>query len=264
MNFEHLLDVFTPSDEKSTDVWDACARFIDNLYWHKPRLIMLGPKIEAFPDGHPSKAECLQNLSWLVHSVGNQVERKRILTHTLKLRRERGDDCQVALTLSFLSDANQLIGLPGEGIQQAKETSEILGRLGDIVNQVKSLLDLAWALHDNGQLDAAEEAASRAINLLPEKGEQLWVCEAHRVIGEIYNSKGDTQKTIHHLEMALEIGSSLNLVHQLFWVNFALADMFYRGGGSMTQTPTSNVPSHTRSMTHTSWLARWICRLGFG
>jgi hypothetical protein len=90
VNVEHLLDVFTSIDTDSVDAWYACARFMNHLYWHKPRLVMLGPKIEALPDDHPSKAQCLRYLSWLFKSVGNHTERKRLLTHALKLRRERG------------------------------------------------------------------------------------------------------------------------------------------------------------------------------
>jgi hypothetical protein len=56
VNVEHLLDVFTSIDADSEDAWDTCSRFMNHLFWHKPRLVMLGPKIEALPDDHPSKA----------------------------------------------------------------------------------------------------------------------------------------------------------------------------------------------------------------
>jgi tetratricopeptide (TPR) repeat protein len=86
------------------------------------------------------------------------------------------------------------MGLVEEGIQQAKEASEIFKQLGDTVNQAGCLITLAYVLHDEKQLDAAEEAASRAIDLLPEKGEQFLVCNAHRVLGNIYRDKGDKRK----------------------------------------------------------------------
>jgi hypothetical protein len=121
VNVEHLLDVFTSIDTDSENVWDVCADFMNHLYWHKPRLTMLGPKIEALPDDHPSKPRCLLDLSRLFYSVGNWVEYKRLLTHTLKLWRERGDDYQVAQRLSDLSQANRHNGPLKEGIQQAKE-----------------------------------------------------------------------------------------------------------------------------------------------
>jgi tetratricopeptide (TPR) repeat protein len=225
VNVEHLLDVFTSTDTDSKNSWDACAIFMDNLYWHKPRLITLGPKIEALPDDHPSKARCLGNLSYLFFSVGNWAEYKRLLTHALKLWRERGDDFQVAQRLSDLSQANQEIGLYEEGIQQGKEASEIFERLGDTMNQAECLIKLASVLVEGKQLDAAEEAASRAMDLLPEEGEQSRVCEAHRVLGNIHRSKGDTEKAISHFEAALGIASPLNDHTELFWIHYGLADL---------------------------------------
>ena len=229
-NAEHLLDVFTSIDTSSENVWDACAGFMHHLYWHKPRLVVLGPKIEALPDDHPSKPQCLEDLSWLFHSVGNRIERKRVLTYTLKLWRERGDDHWVALTLSYLSNANRLMGLEEEGIWQAREASEIFERLGNTVGQVECLISLARLLHDDGQLDTAEEAAYRAIGLLPEKGKQLNVCQGHCVLGDIYSSKGEAEKAAHHFEIALAVASSLNYHTELFWVRFSLADLFSREG----------------------------------
>ena len=88
VNVEQLLDVFTSADTGSDGVWDACAHFMKHLYWHKTRVVMLGPKIEGLPDNHPSKPECLFQLSQLFQSVGRFAEGKRLLDHTLKLWRE--------------------------------------------------------------------------------------------------------------------------------------------------------------------------------
>jgi len=90
VNVEHLLNVFTTIDTDSDDVWDVCACFMQHLYWHKRRLVILGSKIEELRDDHPSKPECLVRLSWLFESVGNHVEAKRLITHALQLRRGRG------------------------------------------------------------------------------------------------------------------------------------------------------------------------------
>ena len=229
LDVEHLLDIFTSIHTDSKGVWDAYAKFMNHLYWHKPRLVVLGPKIEALPDDHPSKAQCLWSLSWLPRSVGNQVERKRLLTHTLKLWRERGNEQRVAQTLSSLSDANRLVGHYQEGIQQAKEALEILEQLGDTVEQAQCLINLARLFRWDKQLDAAEEAVSRAIDLVSEEGDQLQICRGHRILGDIYESKGEMKKAIHHLEVALEAASSLNLTYQLFWVHFSLAECFREG-----------------------------------
>ena len=171
VNVEYLLDVFISIDASSEDVWNACEYFLHHLYWHKPRLVVLGPKNETLPDDHPSKPRCLQSLSRLFELIGNEVERKRLLTHALELWREQGDDNRVAETSMVLSDANRLMGLYEEGIQQAREASGIYERLGDTINQAWCLDGLARSLYQNKQLDAAEETASRAINLLSEKDE---------------------------------------------------------------------------------------------
>ena len=226
VNVEHLLDVFTAIDTTSDDTWAACANFMQHLFWHKPRLTMLEPRIEGLPDGHPSKPRCLNQLSRLFQAVGNHAECKRLLIHTLKLLRERGDGNRVASVLMKLSDVNRKLGLYKEGIQQAKEATEIVERLGNTVGQAQCLVELARLLHDDRQLDAAEEAVSRVIDLLPEKGEQFLLCQCHQTLGTIYRSKGEIEKAIHHSELVLDIASSFNWLNQLFWTRFSLAELF--------------------------------------
>ena len=102
VNVEHLLDVFTTTCTNSNEVWDVCGYFMQHLLWHKPRPVILGPKIEGLPDGHPSKPGCLFRLSQLVYALGNHIEHKRLLTHALKLWREQGNDSQVAEMLKLL------------------------------------------------------------------------------------------------------------------------------------------------------------------
>ena len=263
VNVEYLLDVFTTLDADSRSVWDVCAKFMAQLYWHKLRLVALGPKIEALPDGHPSKPQCLFDLSRLFDSVGNFVERKRLLSHSLTLRREQGDDFRVADTLRNLSNTNRRMGLYEEGIRQAREASEIFERFSYAVGQADSLITLARILCDVDQLDAAEEAGSRAINLLPDQGEELLVCQAHRVLGNVYRSKGKTKKVVRHLEAALGIASSFNMAEQLFWVNYFLAEVFCeRGRFEDAQTHLEHAKSHAaddmyllaRAMDQQAWL----------
>ena len=78
----------------------------------------------------------------------------------------------VTLTPSFLFDTNRMMGLRNEGTQQTKEASETFERLGGTVGQAQCLIDLAWLMHDVKELYAAEETASRAIDLLQEEGQQ--------------------------------------------------------------------------------------------
>ena len=222
-NVEHLLNVFMTINATSGDVWNACGNFMEHLHWHKPRLVMLGPKIEALADDHPSKLECLFQLSGLFQAVGNHTERKRLLIHALNISREQGDDRQLARTLRQLSDVHYWMRLFQEGIEQAKEALEIYNRLGDTGGQAKCLIDLAWLFYDDEQLDDAEEVAFRVINLLSEKGDQFRACQCHHLLGNVYHSKGETKKATHHLEVALGTASSSNWLNLLFWIQYRMA-----------------------------------------
>ena len=226
VNVEHLLDVFTTIDAGSESIWDTCANFMDHLDWHKGRLVILGSKIEGLADNHPSKPKCLFALSRLFRSVGNYAESQRLLTDDLKLYRERGNDRAVAQTLRHLSDTNQFIGLYKEARRQVEEALEIVKRLGDAVEQAKCLIYLAESLYLDDQPDAAEEAASRAIDPLSETGEQYWVCKLHRVLGKIYYFQSQREKAIHHFELALGIASPFGWDDQLFLVHSTLVNLF--------------------------------------
>ena len=227
VNIEHLLDVFTSVDADSDDAWDACVHFMNHLYWHKPRLVVLGSGIEGLPDGHRSKPECLHWLSRLFHSVGNYVEYKRLLVHALELWRGVGGDFQVAETLRGISDANFELGLYEEGMERAKEASEIYERLNDVPGQARSWGELAWLLYGSKQFNAAEEATLRVINLLSDKDDEFPVCQSYRLLGNIYRSRGETEKAIEHFETALKIASSFNWHDQLCAVHYSLASLFF-------------------------------------
>ena len=226
VNIEHLLDVFMSTDTDSIVAWDVCAYFMNHLHWHKKRLIILGPKIERLPGDHRSKPECLFGLSQLFNSVGNHMESKRLLTHALKLWREREDDLRVADMLRFISEANKLLCLNKEGIEQATEALEIYERFGHTSGQALSLRQLAWLLFQDNQLDAAEEAALQVINL-SDKNNQFAVCSCYGLLGDICHSRGEREKAIDHYETALGIASSSNWYSHLFWNNNSLARLFF-------------------------------------
>jgi len=268
VNVEHLLDVFTTIDANSDNIWDTCADFMHHLYWHKPRLVALGPKIKGLPDDHHSKPRCLFELSNLFEMVGNEEERKQLLIHTLRLWRERGNDYQVAQTLAYLSDANRLLGHYKLGIQQAKEALEIYEQLNDAGGRALCLKDLAGLLHQDGQLDAAEETAFRARASLSDRGDQFQVCRCHRILGEVYQSKGETEKAIHHFKTALEIASPSNWHGHLFWIHWSLAELFSdQGGFDDAHTHVGHAKSHAVDDVYhlaraTVLQARLLCRQG--
>ena len=230
MNAEHLLDVFTSIDPDSrSDIWDVCHGFIKHLRWHKPRWTMLGLKIEALSDDHSSKPKCLSELSELFGRIGNDAERKRHLIHALELERRRGEKFQIAEALRILSNTNRDLGLCEEGIRQAKEALDIYDQIRDTMGKLLCLSGLAFLLLDNKQLDSAENAASRAIVIATETGQEYDLCELHRVLGNIYGSKGEKERAIHHYETALGIASQFNWHNLSFWNHFALVRLFYDG-----------------------------------
>ena len=226
VNVEHLFSVFISIDADSASAWDACACFMRHLFWHKKRLVALGPKIEGLPDDHLSKPQCLFQLSQLFQAVGNHVECKRLLVDALRLWRERRNDFEVAETLRFLSNANMGLDLDEEGVLQAKEALEIYERLNHIPGQARSLQQLARLLYADKQFNTAEEAALRAIDL-SDKGDKFSVCECYCILGTIYHSKGETEKAIKYFETAIDIASPLSWHNLLFWNNYNLAVLFF-------------------------------------
>ena len=225
VNIEHLFDVFTSIDPDRDVTWDVCCDFIEHLYWFKPRQIILRPKIEALPDDRQYKSTCLFKLSGLFKVVGNHVEQKRLLTHTLKLQRRRRDDFGAACTLQSLSEVNRALRLFGEGIRQVKEALGIYERMGHIEGQMRCFGDLARVFLDDNQLEAAEDAAYRAIDLT-EQGQEFDLCQLHRVLGNIYRSMGKKMKAIDHFKAALQIARPLNWHDELFWIHDSLAMLF--------------------------------------
>ena len=248
VNVEHLLDIFASIDADLSSFWDACAHFINHLHWHKNRLVTLGPKIEGLSDDHYSKPGCLYHLSKLFYAAGNYTKVKQLLVWAVELWREWMEDLQVANALKFLSDANRQLGLHKEGIEEAKEALDIYEWYNDMLGQGLSLKSLAWSLYGDGQFDAAEEAALRAVGLPRGEDDQFTVCECHRILGDICRLRGETGKAITHLETALGIASSFNWDNQLFLINYSLAGPFLvENRFNEAQTHIERAKSHAAS-----------------
>ena len=230
VNIEHLLNIFTSIDPDSEITWDACAGFIARLCQYKPRLVTLGSNIEALPDYHPSKPQCFLRLSQLISEVGNYAESKRLLTHLLKLWRDRGDLHQVSVTLVYLSNENRFLELLEEAIPLAKEAVEISNQLEDAAQQVLSSSLLARLFLEDNQVDIAEEIASHAITLLTENSKPPIVCYCNLILGLIYYKKGNNEKAIEHFEVSLGISSSRNWHSEAFWIHQRLVILLANEG----------------------------------
>ena len=226
MNVEHLLDVFTSINSSQEDIWDTCTQFIRRLCLYKPRQTILRSKIEALPDDHRSKPKCLFELSQVFGQLINHAEQIKLLAHALDLERRWGDDLQVAQTLLHISDVNRLLGSPEEGIRQAREALGILERINHTNQRAYYWNQLAWLLLDDEQLDAAEETASHAIDLITEKDQEVLVCQLNWILGKTHQSKGEKEKAMHHFKTALEIANPPGWDEELFWIHLSLVELF--------------------------------------
>ena len=268
VNVEHLLNIFTFLDTESDDVWAACANFMAHLRWHKPRSTVLRLRVEGFSDDHHSKPRCLFELSLLFGSLGHHVDKKQLLTRVLVLERGRGDDDRVARTLWELANANRMLDHYGEGIQQSREALEVCEQLGDVEGQGKCWNCLGWLLFQDGQLGAAEEAGFNAINIFREQDREYWVCTCHRLLGEVYRSKGERGKAVQHFEAAIGIASPFDWHNQLFWIHFDLAMLFsIENEFDNAQSHIERAKSHAINNTYRlgramDWQARILYRQG--
>ena len=181
-----------------------------HLYWHKPRLVVLGPKIEELPDDHRSKPRCLFQLSRLFELVGHYLE-------------GAGDDFQVAQTFGSISNANRLLGLHKEGIQQVEDALDIYKQLNETSEQARPWKQLATLLYNDNQLDATEKATSRAIDLLSDnfRSATATASLAAYIIRRA-RRRGPSSTSRRPL------GShSFNRDGHLCWINYSLADLFF-------------------------------------
>jgi tetratricopeptide (TPR) repeat protein len=91
-------------------------------------------------------------------------------------------------------------------------------------------------LLEDRQLDAAEEAASRLIDLLTVKGEQLSLCQGYQVLSRICRFKGKIKEAADHSEAALRITTSDNWDRQQIWneqqigITHSLAELCFDEG----------------------------------
>ena len=210
-NVEHLLDVLTSIDANSESAWDACWHFMIHLFLHKPRLPVFGPKVEALPDGYPSKPQCLEGLSSLCSVIGNSAGSRRLLSHALKLHRERGDDDRIASTLLRLAAIESSSGFCEKGIQQAREAMAIFHRLGNMVDVVLCLTGLSRLFRHTNRPDEADECEAQVIRLagaLVPAVDPVSRNFLHTSLAAVYYNKGDTEKFIFHSGACLGVGTS--------------------------------------------------------
>ena len=214
-----IRDYLSPRDPQSSPL--LCATVDFYISWFSVDVDICKPRFEE------ARWITLEdaNFERLLGQVRNYTQQKQLLSHTLEFERRSENAPRVGQILIQIAGVNRLLGLHEEGIRQAEEALEIYERRG-VEWQAQSLIQLAWLFFDTEQLDAAENAASRAINLVTEKGQEYLLCQLHRVLGKIYYSKGEKTNVIHHFETALGIASPPNWHEELFWTHHSLAELF--------------------------------------
>lgn len=99
------------------------------------------------------------------------------------------------------------------------------------MEQAQCLFILTLLLLEDKQLDTPQrEPLPACTGLIPEKGNPFRLCRSHRLLGEIYRSKGEIRMAIQHLKAALELASSSNRHGQLFWVHYSLTQLSIHEG----------------------------------
>ena len=161
-------------------------------------------------------------------------------------------------------DASRMLGLHGEGIQQTKEALEINERLGNIFNQAECWGDLSGLFCSVGQLEAAEKAGSRAIELLPEEAKNSVFLNFIKVSVE-YTRRRRRKRGRFTISRRPSGSRPLsNGPANYFRFITASQRSFWMKMGSIMHILTLIKPSCTRLGAHTTWVGRWRGRLKFG
>ena len=93
--------------------------------------------------------------------------------------------------------------------------------------EMRTLRTIADLLFADGQLDAAEKAAEKVINL---GDREPSVSDCHILLGRIHCERGNTESAITHFEIVLRIASPFNRHGQLFSGHYNLAKLFAEQG----------------------------------
>jgi tetratricopeptide (TPR) repeat protein len=117
-----------------------------------------------------------------------------------------------------------------EAIEQAKEALQIFQQLKDAAHQAHCFSLVATCFLKNNQVELAEATASHAIIILPQDSKPFIVYTCHWTLGEICSVKGNREKSVEHLEVALGIASSHNWHSEAFDVHYSLGSLFAREG----------------------------------
>ena len=108
-----------------------------------------------------------------------------------------------------------------------EEALEVYGRLIGVTGQARAWQQLGQLLYGDKQFEAAEKAASKAVDLFSENSDQYGVYDCHCDLGNICHSRAEIEKAINHFETAIGIASSFGWADPQFRNHHYLAQPFF-------------------------------------
>jgi Tfp pilus assembly protein PilF len=150
-------------------------------------------------------------LALVYRDTGQQAKAIAAFTDLLAANREYGDERVVALILINLGTLLSADGQCREAIPLLMEAKDILGRLSaiDPYNEARALIGLAGAYLGAGDVSAADEAATAAMNRMGALGSAHDKAEAIRLLGQIAERRGDLATARTHYRNALAVFEAL-------------------------------------------------------
>jgi tetratricopeptide (TPR) repeat protein len=121
----------------------------------------------------------------------------------------------IARTLVNRSEVLAARGLPGEAVEHCNRALASYAELGDEVGRGDALRWRAHALHQLGELAAAERSATEAMQVAARCGARLLEAEAARELGYLRRSQGDTEGAQRMFTRALALFRELGSVREI-------------------------------------------------
>ncbi|HVF62872.1 MAG TPA: tetratricopeptide repeat protein [Casimicrobiaceae bacterium] len=186
------------------------------------RASLAQPAVQASPVGH---AHALYVGAALAHAQGDLAEAAAFLEKCLQLRREVGNDVDIAATLSTLSFVRLGTGDATRAREGEEEALAIFRKLGDRMGEAIGLLHLGQVAMFTGDDAQAIAYFGQCLAI----GRDLEHCEiqseSERMLGEIALEAGDVDEARRWFERSLEacrgVGDKRDEAASLWWMGKA-------------------------------------------
>ena len=156
-----------------------------------------------------SQARQLVSLATLLHNTADYKKSLANVQEALPLVRQAGDTDLEATILQTTAVLNGvLIGHEGQTVELYRTAIEIHSRNGNRGEEALTRLSLGQAYQDLGDLPAALEYKSRALEIYKELGDprEAWAQDA---LGYLYGARADYARAIEHFSLSLNINRKI-------------------------------------------------------